>query len=70
MYPLVLTTNSAWFVVPLDNGRGAMNSVGGHLTPSGVLIAADFRANLIIDRYDPVFADMRASKTQTSAERQ
>ena len=39
-----------------------MNSMGGRLTPSGVLIAADFRANLIIDRYDPVFADMRASK--------
>src|SRR6266478_5067516 len=32
------------------------------LSPSGVLIASDFRANLIIDRYDPVFADMRASK--------
>ena len=25
-------------------------------------IARDFRTNLIIDRYDPVFADMRASK--------
>jgi hypothetical protein len=33
-----------------------------YLSPSGVLIAADFRANLIIDRYDPVFADMRARK--------
>jgi len=33
-----------------------------HFSPSGVLIAADFRTNLIIDRYDPVFADMRASK--------
>lgn len=32
------------------------------LSPSGVRIATDFRANLIIDRYDPVFADMRASK--------
>ncbi len=32
------------------------------LSHSGVLIAADFRENLIIDRYDPVFADMRASK--------
>jgi hypothetical protein len=31
-------------------------------SPSGVRIAADFRDNLIIDRYDPVFADMRASK--------
>jgi hypothetical protein len=27
-----------------------------------VLIASDFRTNLIIDRYDPVFTDMRASK--------
>src|SRR4030095_7823158 len=34
----------------------------GKKSPSGVWIAADFRANLIIDRYDPVFADMRASK--------
>lgn len=39
-----------------------MHADEGHLSPSGVLIAADFRANLIIDRYDPVFADMRASK--------
>jgi hypothetical protein len=39
-----------------------MNSEEGHLSPSGVRIAADFRTNLIIDRYDPVFADMRASK--------
>lgn len=39
-----------------------MNSEEGHLSPGGVFIAADFRANLIIDRYDPVFADMRASK--------
>ncbi len=39
-----------------------MSSDEGHLSPSGVFIAADFRANLIIDRYDPVFADMRASK--------
>jgi hypothetical protein len=31
-------------------------------SPSGVTIANDFRDNLIIDRYDPVFADMRASK--------
>ena len=34
----------------------------GQLSPSGVWIAEDFRSNLIIDRYDPVFADMRASK--------
>ncbi len=39
-----------------------MHSDEGHLSPSGVPIAVDFRANLIIDRYDPVFADMRASK--------
>jgi hypothetical protein len=39
-----------------------MNSHEGHLSPSGVLISEDFRTNLIIDRYDPVFADMRASK--------
>ncbi len=31
-------------------------------SPSGVRIANDFRDNLIIDRYDPVFSDMRASK--------
>jgi hypothetical protein len=34
----------------------------GQLSPSGVWVATDFRSNLIIDRYDPVFADMRASK--------
>src|SRR5689334_9223721 len=39
-----------------------MISEGGQLTPSGVWMAEDFRSNLIIDRYDPVFADMRASK--------
>jgi hypothetical protein len=33
-----------------------------HTTKSGVRIAADFRQNLIIDRWDPVFASMRASK--------
>src|SRR5450631_2477217 len=32
------------------------------LSPGGVRIADDFRDNLIIDRYDPVFAEMRASK--------
>lgn len=37
-------------------------SNGGRLSPSGVWIADDFRSNLIIDRYDPLFADMRASK--------
>jgi hypothetical protein len=34
----------------------------GHHSRSGVWISADFRDNLIIDRYDPVFASMRASK--------
>jgi hypothetical protein len=34
----------------------------GQLSPSGIWVATDFRSNLIIDRYDPVFADMRASK--------
>jgi hypothetical protein len=36
--------------------------IEGELSQTGVRIAADFRENLIIDRYDPVFADMRASK--------
>jgi hypothetical protein len=39
-----------------------MNVDQAEFSPSGVQIAADFRDNLIIDRYDPVFADMRASK--------
>ena len=39
-----------------------MQKHGGFVSPSGVLIADDFRENLIIDRHDPVFADMRASK--------
>ena len=39
-----------------------MTADEGHLSPSRVFIAEDFRTNLIIDRYDPVFADMRASK--------
>jgi hypothetical protein len=39
-----------------------MQSEEGQLSPSGVWVASDFRSNLIIDRYDPVFADMRASK--------
>jgi hypothetical protein len=34
----------------------------GQHSPSGVWVASDFRDNLIIDRYDPVFFDMRASK--------
>ncbi len=28
------------------------------VSPSGVKVARDFRDNLIIDRYDPVFADI------------
>src|SRR5689334_8098031 len=39
-----------------------MSSAPGSLSPSGVWIAKDFRDNLIIDRYDPVFTTMRASK--------
>ena len=31
-------------------------------SPSGVLVAGNFRDNLIIDRHDPAFASMRASK--------
>ncbi len=34
------------------------------ITPTGVRVAADFRDNLIIDRYDPVFVTMRASKVK------
>ena len=32
------------------------------ITKSGVRVSNDFRDNLIIDRYDPVFATMRGSK--------
>ena len=39
-----------------------MQSPDGQFSPTGVWVADDFRSNLIIDRYDPVFADMRASK--------
>ncbi len=39
-----------------------MDSDEGYFSHGGVLIAADFRTNLIIDRYDPVFAEMRARK--------
>ena len=34
------------------------------VTPSGVRIEPDFRNNLIIDRYDPVFTRMRGRKQQ------
>ncbi|MBM4385699.1 MAG: hypothetical protein FJ091_20315 [Deltaproteobacteria bacterium] len=33
-------------------------------TKSGVKVAKDFRSNLIIDRYAPAFAQMRASKRE------
>ena len=39
-----------------------MNTDSFVASPSGVLVADDFRDNLIIDRHDPVFAFMRASK--------
>lgn len=39
-----------------------MRFSSGQLSPSGVWVSADFRSNLIIDRYDPVFASMRANK--------
>jgi hypothetical protein len=43
--------------------RAATVNLGEYdLSPSGVRISRDFRSNLIIDRYDPVFADMRAKK--------
>ncbi|WP_377828807.1 hypothetical protein ACFKHW_37700 [Bradyrhizobium lupini] len=41
-----------------------MEDTKGRRSPSGVLVADDFRHNLIIDRYDPIFADMRASKVK------
>ncbi len=34
------------------------------ITPTRVRVTADFRDNLIIDRYDPVFVSMRASKVK------
>lgn len=36
----------------------------GKSSPGGVWIADDFRDNLIIDRHDPVFSRMRASKIE------
>src|SRR5579872_4085576 len=44
------------------NWESTMTFVQNEVSPSGVQIAAEFRDNLIIDRYDPVFADMRAGK--------
>jgi len=43
----------------LDTNRAVSK---GTKSPSGVWIWDDFRSNLIVDRYDPVFASMRASK--------
>ncbi|MGC8493433.1 MAG: hypothetical protein ACP5SH_17030, partial [Syntrophobacteraceae bacterium] len=34
----------------------------GQISKTGVFVAEDFRDNLIVDRYDPCFATMRASK--------
>jgi hypothetical protein len=39
-----------------------MTQIAGETTSSGVFIAKDFRDNLIIDRFDPIFVGMRASK--------
>lgn len=39
-----------------------MDEIEGSDSVSGVFIAKDFRDNLIIDRYDPCFRTMRASK--------
>jgi hypothetical protein len=41
-----------------------MVGASGKTSSSGVRIADDFRDNLIIDRYDPVFVGMRASKVK------
>ena len=39
-----------------------MTDLKNETTKTGVRLSADFRDNLIIDRYDPVFVNMRASK--------
>jgi hypothetical protein len=36
--------------------------MSGHNSPRGVWIEDDYRSNLIIDRYDPIFAEMRGKK--------
>ncbi len=41
-----------------------MSEIPSTSSPSGVRIAADFRDNLIIDRYDPVFTSMRTGKLE------
>lgn len=42
--------------------RSDFRAAAGTRSPSGVWITEDFRTNLIIDRFDPIFASMRASK--------
>ena len=39
-----------------------MNEITGDRSSSSVFIADNFRDNLIVDRYDPCFAAMGASK--------
>jgi hypothetical protein len=46
----------------LQSGRAFVANRSSGRTRSGVQIAADFRDNLIIDRFDPMFVGMRASK--------
>ena len=41
-----------------------MSDLQDETTRTGVRLSADFRDNLIIDRYDPVFVSMRASKVK------
>jgi len=40
----------------------SFKALRGRRSASGVFVLEDFRDNLIIDRYDPIFAGMRASK--------
>jgi hypothetical protein len=44
------------------DGVDDMNSPTVYRTASGVQLATDFRDNLIIDKYDPIFSGMKASK--------
>src|SRR3954462_3123392 len=51
-----------------DGGRARVAQhimATGTKSPSGVFLYDDFRANLIIYRYDPGFVTMRKSKTDT-----
>ncbi|MBI2471247.1 MAG: hypothetical protein HYV59_08415 [Planctomycetes bacterium] len=43
-------------------GASHVSEIAGTQSESGVFVADDFRDNLIIDRYDPCFVGMRASK--------